>query len=265
MAAPTRTYYEILGIARDADAMEVRRAWRVLVQVWHPDRFTGDMREEAERTTSGINAAYHALRDGSRRAAYDCSIAADAEQARPVRPATRAAAASTVRRTGAARQAPVAGHTTPAPPATMMDVAARASQDIIDTVRRSPRSMGIAAAVLVTMLVGSLLLGAITGPSMPAGTQAAHAEGLPQVARSQDMPSLDAIVEEADKDAHDAALAIDAPLPGADLAEEQLPQSEVLAEAQEDARADAELVPPPPRVIPTRKGGKRVLRVLPTG
>ena len=56
MAAPDRTHYEVLGIARDADAAAVRSAWKLHVQVWHPDRFSGEMREEAERQAMRINS-----------------------------------------------------------------------------------------------------------------------------------------------------------------------------------------------------------------
>lgn len=43
---------------------DVRRAYRDLVKVWHPDRFAEDarLREKADRKLAAINAAYEALR-----------------------------------------------------------------------------------------------------------------------------------------------------------------------------------------------------------
>ncbi|MCW2923678.1 MAG: DnaJ domain, partial [Thermoleophilia bacterium] len=38
MATTPQTHYDVLGITRDADAGEVRTAWKLHVQVWHPDR-----------------------------------------------------------------------------------------------------------------------------------------------------------------------------------------------------------------------------------
>ena len=43
-------YYQILGLQPEAAEAEVREAYRVLVKVWHPDRFSGDphLQEKAE-------------------------------------------------------------------------------------------------------------------------------------------------------------------------------------------------------------------------
>jgi curved DNA-binding protein CbpA len=60
-------HYEALGVAIDADAAEVRRAWRRLVLAWHPDR-AGD---EATARFQQISAAYVVLSDPDARAAYD--------------------------------------------------------------------------------------------------------------------------------------------------------------------------------------------------
>ena len=52
--------YEVLGIAQDADEMEIRRAYRVLAKRWHPDRFAdGPERLWAEQRMIQINLAYH--------------------------------------------------------------------------------------------------------------------------------------------------------------------------------------------------------------
>jgi len=49
---------------------DIRKAWRDLTKVWHPDRFGSDpeLRERAENKLKEINAAYERLREnGSRR------------------------------------------------------------------------------------------------------------------------------------------------------------------------------------------------------
>ena len=53
-------YYQILGLQPGATEAEVREAYRTLVKVWHPDRFSGDPRlqEKAQEKLKEINAAY---------------------------------------------------------------------------------------------------------------------------------------------------------------------------------------------------------------
>ena len=61
-----RDYYEILGISRDADEKEVKRAYRKLAMKYHPDRNPGD--SEAENKFKEASEAYEILADQSRRA-----------------------------------------------------------------------------------------------------------------------------------------------------------------------------------------------------
>jgi len=51
---------EILGLKPGASQEEVNQAYRDLVNVWHPDRFVGNLRlqKKAEEKVKEINAAY---------------------------------------------------------------------------------------------------------------------------------------------------------------------------------------------------------------
>ncbi|CAN5838276.1 molecular chaperone DnaJ [soil metagenome] len=64
-----RDYYEILGIARDADADAIKKAYRKLALQYHPDRNNGDA--AAEEKFKEATEAYEILRDAEKRAAYD--------------------------------------------------------------------------------------------------------------------------------------------------------------------------------------------------
>lgn len=64
-----RDYYEILGVARDADADEIKRAYRKLAFKYHPDRNGGS--KEAEAKFREATEAYEVLRDPEKRGAYD--------------------------------------------------------------------------------------------------------------------------------------------------------------------------------------------------
>src|SRR6266508_87238 len=66
-----RTHYDTLGLEPAATTEEIRHAWKTLIQVWHPDRFSGHLRAEAEEMTKAINEAYEELRHPARRNAYD--------------------------------------------------------------------------------------------------------------------------------------------------------------------------------------------------
>jgi molecular chaperone DnaJ len=68
MATTPRDYYDVLGVSKDADAAEIKKAFRRLARTHHPD--VNDS-PEAEAEFKEIAAAYEVLSDDSRRATYD--------------------------------------------------------------------------------------------------------------------------------------------------------------------------------------------------
>lgn len=68
MATTERDYYEILGVARDADDAEIKRAFRRLARELHPDVSEAP---DAEQRFRELAEAYEVLSDRERRATYD--------------------------------------------------------------------------------------------------------------------------------------------------------------------------------------------------
>ena len=62
-------YYEVLGLRQGAGDEEIKQAFRELAKTLHPDRNPDD--PEAERRFKLVSTAYEALKDDSRRRAYD--------------------------------------------------------------------------------------------------------------------------------------------------------------------------------------------------
>jgi molecular chaperone DnaJ len=69
MATPTRDPYEVLGIQRDADETQIKKAFRKLARELHPDVNRHD--PDAEEKFKEAAEAYEILSDSERRATYD--------------------------------------------------------------------------------------------------------------------------------------------------------------------------------------------------
>lgn len=64
-----RDYYEILGVAKDADQDTIKKAYRKLAMQFHPDKNPGN--KEAEEKFKEAAGAYEVLSDAQKRAQYD--------------------------------------------------------------------------------------------------------------------------------------------------------------------------------------------------
>jgi molecular chaperone DnaJ len=64
-----RDYYDVLGVARDASADDIKKAYRRLAMKYHPDRNKGDPENEAKFKEA--KEAYEVLKEKDKRAAYD--------------------------------------------------------------------------------------------------------------------------------------------------------------------------------------------------
>jgi molecular chaperone DnaJ len=64
-----RDYYEVLGVGRDADPAEIKKAFRGLARELHPD--VNDHDPDAEMKFKEAAEAYEVLRDAERRSTYD--------------------------------------------------------------------------------------------------------------------------------------------------------------------------------------------------
>jgi molecular chaperone DnaJ len=66
--ATERSYYEILGVERNASDADIKKAFRKLAQQWHPDV---NAEQAAAERFKEINEAYQVLSDPKRRQIYD--------------------------------------------------------------------------------------------------------------------------------------------------------------------------------------------------
>ena len=66
--ADKRDYYEVLGVAKDADEATIKRAFKRLAIKYHPDH---NKDPDAGEKFREINEAYQVLSDPQKRQAYD--------------------------------------------------------------------------------------------------------------------------------------------------------------------------------------------------
>jgi curved DNA-binding protein len=69
MPVEFRDYYAVLGVAREASAEEIKKAFRKLARQYHPD--TAKDKKTAEDKFKEINEAYEVLSDPEKRKKYD--------------------------------------------------------------------------------------------------------------------------------------------------------------------------------------------------
>ena len=82
-----RDFYEVLGLDRGAGADEIKKAYRKLALVAHPDKNTAPNADEAFKK---VNKAFSCLKDAEKRSMYDQTGAEDAEEMASQQAARRA-------------------------------------------------------------------------------------------------------------------------------------------------------------------------------
>ena len=93
------TYYEILGVDKNATAKEIKKAYRRLAKKWHPD-LNQDNLEVAGKKMREINVAYDTLSNEVSRIDYDKKL--DAEAAKSAKKSARQEAPKTSQKKSAA-------------------------------------------------------------------------------------------------------------------------------------------------------------------
>ena len=69
MPVQYKDYYETLGVPRGASDIELKKAFRKLARVYHPD--VAKNKKQAEEKFKEINEAYEVLSDAEKRGVYD--------------------------------------------------------------------------------------------------------------------------------------------------------------------------------------------------
>ena len=239
-----RTHYDTLGVDREVDADELRRVWKILVQVWHPDRFDGAMREHAETQTACINEAYHVLRDTDRRSAYDRSITVAS---------TTPAPAAKVSAETAPRIDPA---TAPRESVTARGALAECARAFEEAARCYPRVVDSLSACLVVLLAVGVIHARSTGGRLPVESPAIRAIAPLRSSTVEDdtsstFPEIDADVaaaQEAAQQAPDIA-ASEAPPEIGDQARAGTPSGRDRTGMSEPAAVPPQPMPVPPRII----------------
>lgn len=73
-------YYDLLQVNKNASQDEISSAFRALIKLHHPDRYSDpEEKAEAEELFQKITAAFNVLKDPDKRSAYDQSLDSDKE------------------------------------------------------------------------------------------------------------------------------------------------------------------------------------------
>jgi DnaJ-class molecular chaperone len=70
MNKSTDDYYNLLGVDRNSDENDIKKAYRKLAMQWHPDKNLNN-KDEAEKKFKEISEAYEVLSDKEKRSLYD--------------------------------------------------------------------------------------------------------------------------------------------------------------------------------------------------
>jgi DnaJ family protein B protein 4 len=66
-----KDYYKILGVAKDASAEDIKKAYRKLALKWHPDRCPPEKKDEAQNKFQEVGEAFEVLSDPEKKRVYD--------------------------------------------------------------------------------------------------------------------------------------------------------------------------------------------------
>lgn len=68
-----KDYYKVLGVSKDADERDIKKAYRKMTKIYHPDKIQaqGVSKDEAEKKMAQINEAYEVLSDPELKARFD--------------------------------------------------------------------------------------------------------------------------------------------------------------------------------------------------
>lgn len=68
-----KDYYKVLGVGRDAEGREIKKAYRKLSKLYHPDKASANnlTPEEAQKKMSAVNEAYEILSDPELKERFD--------------------------------------------------------------------------------------------------------------------------------------------------------------------------------------------------
>lgn len=73
MATPLPDYYALLEVSASATLQQIKRSYRRLVRLYHPD-INAQRRDGRDERIKQLNEAYAILSDATRRAAYDALL-----------------------------------------------------------------------------------------------------------------------------------------------------------------------------------------------